>query len=181
MATKLKFHIETERLLLRDLLPSDAPGMFELDADPLVHRFLGNKPVSTMQESMDMISFIRKQYQELGIGRWAMIEKASGAFMGWTGLKLVTHTINGQTNYYDLGYRMIPRFWGKGYATESALASVTYGVEELKADAIYGMADVKNTASIHVLEKAGLKKLGTFLYEGTEHCWMKMCCRAVGG
>jgi ribosomal-protein-alanine N-acetyltransferase len=103
-----------------------------------------------------------------------MTEKATGDFMGWTGLKLVTTLTNNHIRYLDLGYRMMPRYWGKGYATESAVASVQYGFVQLQAPAIYGMADVGNTASRRVLEKAGLRYVATFDYEGDAHDWLQL-------
>lgn len=158
----MKIFVETERLILRELVPSDAEGMFELDSDPEVQRFLGNHVKTHIDEAMADIEFVRKQYVENGIGRWAMIEKSTGEFMGWTGLKLFTMEVNGHINYYDVGYRLIPRYWGKGYATESAIASVTYGFDVLKASEIIGTVDPKNGASKRVLEKAGLRYIETF-------------------
>jgi [ribosomal protein S5]-alanine N-acetyltransferase len=154
--------VETERLILRELIPSDAEGMFELDSDPEVHRFLGNHPKTHIDEAMADIEFVRKQYIENGIGRWAMVEKSSGDFMGWTGLKLFTIEVNGHINYYDVGYRLIRRYWGKGYATESAIASVNYGFDVLKAKEIIGTVHPQNFASKKVLEKAGFKYIETF-------------------
>lgn len=49
----------------------------------------------------------------------AMIEKVSGELIGWLGIKLIKEETNGYTNFYDLGYRMRPEFWVKGYAKES--------------------------------------------------------------
>jgi len=166
--------LETERLILRELLPSDAAGMYELDSNAEVHRYLGRKPVTTITEVHNAIAHIRQQYADNGIGRWAMIEKATGDFMGWTGLKLVRTLTNGHIDYYDLGYRMIPRYWGKGHATESAMAAVQYGFEQLHAPVIYGMADVNNKASRRVLEKAGLHYVETFDHEGTAHDWLQL-------
>lgn len=79
--------IQTERLILKELVPADADGMFQLDADPLVHTYLGQQPISTMQQAHDTISFIRQQYVDNGIGRWAVEEKDTGRFVGWAGLK----------------------------------------------------------------------------------------------
>jgi [ribosomal protein S5]-alanine N-acetyltransferase len=160
--SEIKIFVETERLILRELILSDAEGMFELDSDPEVQRFLGNNPVTDIAQSHDVIEFVRQQYKENGIGRWAMVEKSSGDFMGWTGLKLFTQEVNGHINYYDVGYRLIPRYWGKGYATESAIASVDYGFRELKAKEIIGTVDPQNFASKKVLEKAGLRYVETF-------------------
>lgn len=170
----MKICAETERLILRELIPDDAEGMFELNNDPDVHRYLGNKPVTSVEQSIAEIEFIRKQYVEKGIGRWAVIEKTSGNFLGWSGLKLITETTNNHINYYDLGYRFSKRFWGKGYATETAMAVIDYGFTELKLNEIIGIADINNLGSIHVLEKVGLKRVSVFDYDGTKHVWMKI-------
>ncbi|WP_316794825.1 GNAT family N-acetyltransferase [Pedobacter agri] len=166
--------IETERLILRELEETDVEGMFTLDSDAQVHQFLGNKPVSTINQSKADIKFIRAQYIENGIGRWAVIEKESNQFVGWSGLKLIKENINYHCNYYDIGYRFISKFWGKGYATESARAVLEYGFSTLKLNEIIGIADVENQASINVLEKLGLKKINIFEYHGKAHQWLKL-------
>ena len=71
----MKIFTETERFILREILPSDIDGMFELDADPDVHRYLGNQALSTKEQVVDVINFIRQQYVDNGIGRWAIIDK----------------------------------------------------------------------------------------------------------
>jgi ribosomal-protein-alanine N-acetyltransferase len=164
-------YAETPRLILRELLPTDDAGMFELDSDPAVHLYLGNKPVTTLQQTRDIITSVRQQYIDLGIGRWAVIEKATGNFIGWSGLKLVTDTYNNHTNFYDVGYRFIKRYWGKGYATESALAALNYGFSEMKLLRINGMADVDNVASNAVLQKIGLQFVNVFEHKGIPHNW----------
>src|ERR1035437_6707591 len=133
----MKIFTETERLILREILPSDDKGMFELDSDKEVHKFLGNKPVQNIEQSRQVIEFIGQQYLTNGIGRWAIIEKSTNNFLGWTGLKLVKEEINNHTDYYDLGYRLIKKYWGKGFATESAKASLDYGFNILQLTDIY--------------------------------------------
>ncbi|MCX8483291.1 MAG: GNAT family N-acetyltransferase [Crocinitomicaceae bacterium] len=96
--------IETERLLLRELLPSDDRGMFELDSNLEVHKYLGENPVKNIEQSQDVISMVRNQYQTNGIGRWATIEKETGLFIGWSGLKFITEPENNKVNYYYIGY-----------------------------------------------------------------------------
>jgi len=166
--------IETERLILRELIESDVDGMFELDSSPKVQQFLGKKIISSLAESSANIKFIQDQYVVNGIGRWAVIEKETNCFVGWSGLKLIKETVNNHINYYDLGYRFIPSFWGKGYATESAGVAIKYGFDNLGVKEIIGIADVHNHASIHVLQKLGLKKINIFNYQGNPHHWMKI-------
>ncbi len=169
----MKIFVETNRLLLRELLPQDVTGMFELDSDPEVHRYLGDSPVLDKEQIVEVISFIRQQYIDNGIGRWAVVEKATNNFIGWAGLKYVTETINGHTNYYDIGYRIIRKYWGQGFATEAAVASLNYAFETLKADAVYALTDCNNIASGRVLEKAGLKFVEKFELGGVIHHWYK--------
>jgi ribosomal-protein-alanine N-acetyltransferase len=170
----MKIFIETDRLILREILPSDDVDMFRLDSDPDVHRYLGGKPLTDIEESREVIASVRQQYLDYGIGRWAMIERATGEFMGWTGLKFCTEMRNDHINYYDVGYRMIPKYWGKGYATESAIASLEYGFKIMNLAVIYGTADLRNLASRHVLEKIGLRHIGEYEYEGTPSAWLKI-------
>ena len=80
----MKKPIETERLLLRELQLSDAEGMFELDSNPNVHLFLGNRPVKNIEESIEYIHFVQKQYKDYGTGRWAVILKETNEFLGWS-------------------------------------------------------------------------------------------------
>ena len=163
----MKIHIETPRLLMRDLMDEDVHGMFAMDSDAEVHKFLGNKPISTLAEAQQYIDFVKQQYLDYGIGRWAVVEKESGDFIGWSGFKFVTDVMNDRTRYYDLGYRFIKKYWGKGYATETAVASLHYGFSELDYEEIIGMADVANIASNTILQKIGLIKRNEFIYDGS--------------
>ncbi|MEM7086220.1 MAG: GNAT family N-acetyltransferase [Bacteroidota bacterium] len=161
--------IETERLIIREVLPKDATGMFELDSNPKVHLYLGNQPIRTLDESLAAIQFIRDQYESVGIGRWAVIEKESGKFVGWTGFKVNPGYINGVHEVFDLGYRFVESTWGKGYATETSVACLNYAFDHLDFDPIYGMADIRNAASNKILKKMGMKYINEFEFDGDPH------------
>jgi len=170
-----KIYVETDNIILREMLPEDADGMFELDSDPVVHKYLGNSPVKNIQASRNMIENIRSQYIDRGIGRWAAIEKFSGDFMGWSGLKLNTEQkFNNKIDFYDIGYRFIPRYRGKGYATESAVAAMDYGFNTLNLKTIVGMAEIENIASNRVLQKIGLQYIEDFIFEGVMVSWYEL-------
>ncbi|TSJ43387.1 GNAT family N-acetyltransferase [Mucilaginibacter corticis] len=170
----MQIFIETERLIIRELLPTDDSAMFELDADPEVHRYLGNSPVKTIEESREIIAMVRQQYLDNGIGRWAMVEKASGNFMGWTGFKLIRDTINNHTDFYDLGYRIIRKYWGKGYATESAIACRDYWFKQFDQPTLYAMTNVENKNSKKVLGKVGFVCKETFTHHDLPHYWFEL-------
>jgi [ribosomal protein S5]-alanine N-acetyltransferase len=164
--------VETDRLILREIVASDANDMFLLDSDPLVNKYLGNKPVKSLAESSAIIEFIRKQYQDNGIGRWAVILKQTNAFIGWSGLKLEDGIR--EDNYYDLGYRFIPKYWEKGYATEAAIASLDYGFNTLKYNEICAAAEIDNIGSNKVIQKLGMSWIETFMFENDLHNWYEL-------
>lgn len=170
----MKIFVQTPRLTLRELQFSDAVGMFEMDSDPEVHKYLGTKPFVNIKQSREQIEFVRNQYKTNGIGRWAVTETSSGLFLGWSGLKLVKDPVNSHILFYDVGYRFMRKHWGKGYATESAKAAIKYGFEVLKLKDIFGIVDIKNDVSKKVLEKAGLSWVETFEFEGEQTDWYQI-------
>ncbi len=154
--------IYTERLTLRPLEMSDAPALFKLDSDPLVMKYLGNQPLTVISQVYTYLENIRNQYTQNGIGRWAVIEKSTGELIGWSGIKFIEEESNGYKGFYDLGYRLRPEFWGKGYATESSQAWIIEAEKNLKINQLYASAHVDNIVSQNVLSKVGFKITGTY-------------------
>lgn len=173
----MTFNIETDRLVLRELRISDLEGMFELDTNPNVHRYLGNKPIKTKAEAKAIINSVILQYKERDIGRWAVINKQTGEFMGWSGIRLNTeYNMNGFTKYYDVGYRFIERYWGNGFATESGKAAVDYAFNVMKLPELYATTEINNTASHNALLKIGLSYIEDFYFkqENLDLRWYKI-------
>ncbi|MBB1137899.1 GNAT family N-acetyltransferase [Myroides sp. WP-1] len=166
--------IETERLLIRELLPTDVEGMFDLDSNPEVHQYLGKQPVKSKEETLDVIDFIRQQYSDNGIARWVMVDKETNDFIGWTGFKYVTESTNNHVNYYDLGYRLRQKYWGKGIATEAAIACLNYGFNQLGFHEVFAMADCDNEGSNNILKKLGFSRIETFDLDGVPHHWYRL-------
>ncbi len=170
----MRFYIETPRLVLREIRMEDTEGLFRLDSDPLVHKYLGNQPIGKIEEAEQVVNIIREQYENNGIGRWATIEKVSGAFIGWSGLKFIREEDNGHSNFYDVGYRLIPEFWGKGYATEACRAALDFGFNNFDMEKIVGTANELNAASIRVLSKCGLEYKNQFMWQDIKCNWMEI-------
>lgn len=172
--------LETERLLLRNILLNDDLAMFELDSNASVHKYLGDDPIQTLEQSRKIIASILQQYIDNRIGRWAVIEKSSDSFIGWSGLKLIREYKNNHINYYDVGYRLIPKYWGKGYATESAKAAIEYGFTTMNLLEIIGTVHQENKASRRALEKCGLKFIEEFMWENLPCDWLKITKEEFG-
>jgi ribosomal-protein-alanine N-acetyltransferase len=156
--------IETDRLLLRTFTKDDATLIYKLNRDPEVTRYTCD-PVSDLEHAAKVLEeTILPQYALYNHGRWAVHLRDGLEFIGWCGLKY-----RPEKKEIDLGYRFMKKFWGKGYATESAFASIQYGFTRLNLQHITGRALPGNLVSIRVLEKCGMKYLGEEYVDGYLH------------
>ena len=163
--------LETDRLLLRGVALEDAAGFYLMDSDPAVARYVGGKTVESLEKCREIILYVQEQYRLFGIGRWSVLLRDTGEFIGWSGMKRMLGTnVNGQSDFIDIGYRFQQRHWGQGYATEAALACLYYGFEKLNFPEICAFADVDNLASRQVLRKIGLLEGAEFNWEDMERC-----------
>ncbi|MDK2772296.1 MAG: GNAT family N-acetyltransferase [Flavobacterium sp.] len=167
---------ETERLLLRPLELSDADAMFIMDSNPLVHKYLWNKPVTKVDEVIKVIEYVQRQYQENKTGRFATILKETGEFIGWTGIKFVNdHVENGNTNFFDYGYRLNAPFWNKGYASEATKFWLDYGIKQMNIKEIHAYTHTENGASNRVLSKSGMHLVEEYTAEdGINWNWWRV-------
>jgi RimJ/RimL family protein N-acetyltransferase len=151
--------LETERLLLRPWALDDADAYYEgIISDPDVMRYLPGgvpRPRETAERS---INFFLRHGEEHGFTLWAVEEKDTGALVGNCGLVYIPNAPNREV---EVAYTLAKAFWGKGYATEGARASLKYGFEECNLAQVYGLAFADNQPSQKVLRKIGM------VYEGT--------------
>jgi ribosomal-protein-alanine N-acetyltransferase len=144
--------IETSRLILREFLQSDLQALAPILADPLVMKFSTMGRYSTSQTEKAIDNFI-DSYKQFGFGFWAVTLKESYQLVGYCGLAI--DRID-ERDEPEIGYRLDSKFWGKGFATEAASASIQYGLNRFKLPYILGAAQRQNIASVRVLEKTGM-------------------------
>lgn len=155
--------IETQRLILRSFTSDDLDELALIGSDPEVMRFIGDgKPQSREQTAARLNSIIEHRNRH-GFGVFAVVDKASGALMGYCGLQFLDNTPE-----IEVGYRLAKRFWGMGFASEAATASLRYGFEELGLDRIVAVVQPENFASQRVLEKIGLTFVKDARYYNTD-------------
>jgi len=169
----MKIIAETSRLILRDIELFDAFDLLEMDLDERVTKYTGQNPIGTIEEANGVVQFILNQYAKNGVGRWAVIEKQSGVFLGWTGLKFHNEMENNHIDFYDLGYRFKFQHWNKGYATEASLACLKIGFEQLQLQEIIAMVHPDNLASMHVAQKCRFEFIETFSSENSVWNWLR--------
>ncbi len=169
----MKVFLETERLILRQFTEDDADNLFALDSDPEVMRYIGPYRLADREAYRQRIrtSYFGYYATYQGFGFWAAMEKASGEFIGWFTLRpALDYRFAAEAGFgaddVELGYRLRKSAWGKGYATEGARALVQKAFADSGVTCVVSSALVGNVASTRVMEKAGLKRAGTFAISG---------------
>ena len=150
--------METERLVLRKLMIADVEPMHRILSDPITMQFWPATFEITGTERWIKRSL--DAYEESGLGRFALILKSRGAFVGDCGF-MRTEVAGVEEN--DLGYIIDKEFWGQGFATEAAQACLKYGIESLGLKRIVASMENKHIASRKVAEKIGLRFEREFL------------------
>ena len=156
---------ETERLTVRQyIFDIDADNFFLLNGDEEVVRYI--RPVKTREECTVFFKEVIADYlQRPLMGRWAVEDKITGEFTGSFAFIPVEGTEDSQ-----LGYALLKKNWGKGYATELMREGIKYGFEKTSLHEVYGNTDAENIASQKVLLKVGFTLHKTFREKEKDIC-----------
>ena len=170
----MTIQLETKRILLREFILNDLEDFHSLEINEDVVKYLTNYPKRTLEESKELLKQVISQYSNFKTGRLAMIDKATQGFIGWCGIKFNNQKRHTYENFYDLGYRIHPNFWGKGLATEASVACLNYGLNELELLKINAIVNTQNTQSLKVISKVGFDYKESFLEDETEKHWYEV-------
>ncbi len=127
----------------------DLDSLATLLADADVVRYVGNGLPIPREESEAALHSIIRHWNNHGFGRWAITDKETEEFIGFGGLRSLLGTP-------EVVYHFSKANWGKGLATELAVASLRFGFLERQFERIVAVAKPDNAASIHVMEKVGM-------------------------
>ena len=151
-------YITTERLVIRPFTREDIEAAYQMNRDAEVSRHTGDGGVVSRGEiERRIVEQVLGDYQKHGYGRLAVELKGEGTFIGFTGLKYLE-----DIDEVDLGYRFMRAYWGKGYATESARASLELGFNTLGLNRIIAQVLPENKGSVRVLAKLHFQFVKTF-------------------
>ncbi|MCK3685411.1 GNAT family N-acetyltransferase [Maribellus sp. YY47] len=145
--------IETERLLIREMIASDLEHLLKIYGTPVNMKFIPN---SNCDWSLDKL---REKYEKancnysLGFGIFTVVDKQTKAIIGEAGLFNSFQDLK----HLELGYILDKKFWGLGYGTEVCNALINYGFEKLKLEKLTARMIAANTASARLAEKCGMK------------------------
>ena len=144
--------LQTERLILREYKPEDFDSFASFMADPDVVRYLHGTPMAR-PDAWRLLATGIGHWALRGYGTWAVERKADGAFIGRVGM------INPEGwPGLEVGWTLGKPYWGQGYATEAARASLRYAFLTQPVDRIISCIDPGNKASQAVALKLGESK-----------------------
>src|ERR1700722_1854011 len=147
--------IKTNRLILRPWEEKDLEPFSGLNADPRVREYFPG--LLSRQESDHSVKLMSEHIDRCGWGLWAVSLIETDEFIGFIGLEDVHFKAHfTHSPAVEIGWRLAFNYWGKGYATEGALAAVQYGFESLNLKEIVSFTAVQNRRSRHVMEKIGM-------------------------
>jgi len=164
MKTKSQIRFETDRLLIREILPKDFDGYVKLHTNKNVTDSIP-MPLWDMEKCKSEFSNRIKETINPNRERkiWTIEHKSTNEFIGLCGLLFENN------QGHELAYRLCEPFWNKGYATEVSKGLIHYAISNLKAKRIFADAYIENKASNLILEK--LLHFTSKSYSEKYGCW----------
>ena len=137
--------ITTKRLVLRPFYYRDAMDAFALCSNPETSRYALWEPHATLFDSLRYIYWTHRKSEGM---HWALV--LDGRVIGSCSFVC----FNREENSAELGYSLLPDFWGQGLATEAAEAVAKYGFSKLRLDSVYVRIMLENTRSLSVAKNS---------------------------
>ncbi|MEU3889089.1 GNAT family N-acetyltransferase [Streptomyces sp. NPDC029041] len=149
--------IRTPRLLLRRWLEDDLVPLSEIHADPVVMRRIGDGSPRSLEQTAEDIEAWEEEWDEEGFGVFAVELLGSGELAGAVGLS-VADAPAGIAGQVAISWRLGRVFWGQGYASEAAQATLEFAVQDRGLDRVVAVCGTGDRASANVLGKLGMQR-----------------------
>ena len=162
--------LTTPRLRLEPFTDDHLDGLNAMNSDPEVMRYLGGEP-ETREQTQAVIERVKARWIDTGYSWWAIVERDSGEVVGAGALQNLRR---GMTPLPDrdcpleIGWRLRRDRWGRGYASEAAIAIVDHAFGTLHPDELLAVCDPANTASSDVMKRLGMQDQGLQRWYGRE-------------
>jgi RimJ/RimL family protein N-acetyltransferase len=155
--------LRTSRLNLVPLKRADADTLFRIYQSENILQYFPSPTPPPVEKIQRFIIGQLAHWEKFGYGDWGVLPDGQAEIIGWVGLQYLP-----ELDETEVGFLLDRPFWGKGYATEAALASLKYGFEHFDLDHIIALVHPDNLASRRVIEKCGLKYFETISLWGIE-------------
>lgn len=165
-------HFDTKRIIAQRHTAGDFDTVLATYQDELTMQSLGG--MATMEDAAKRIEWNLKCWEKDGFGCWLWFHKESGRFIGRGGLRKIELE---EKSVIEVGYVLLSEFWGQGFATEIATASIEVAFGHLGIKELASYTTLTNKASQHVMVKAGFKFEHNFIHCGEPHVLYRLTLR----
>lgn len=148
--------LTTHRLALRHWREGDDAHAAAMQT-PAVLRWLQDETMPPRRPG-SVFERMRAMQEEHGHCFWVVERQSDGAFLGYCGLKRVDAEGTGLTGQFEIGWSLAEQYWGRGYATEAALAVLDHGFAVHGADRIVAFTVAENVPSWRVMKRIGMSR-----------------------
>jgi len=156
--------LTTARLLMRGWLPADREPFARMNADPEVMEHFPS--TMTRAESDAFVDRIGRGFDTYGFGLWALELRATGEFLGFTGLSVPRFHAPWmdvrEQPVVEVGWRLVRRAWGRGLATEAAREACRFGFEDVGRAEIVSFTVTGNLRSQAVMRRLGMTRIAEY-------------------
>lgn len=143
--------LETERCIIRPFTPEDAPAFFEVMRHEQVTRYIGQKPMASVEDAVARLQRFQRVYDQQEGLVWAVVLRENNQLIG----NVLLWNLNSAHYRAEVGYILGPEWWGKGLMTEVVTRVLDFGFDTMGLHSIEAQTDPDNAASRRVLEKLG--------------------------
>jgi RimJ/RimL family protein N-acetyltransferase len=160
----MRYILETERVRLREFRLDDTAFIINLLNSPGWIEFIGQRNVTTDEQAADYLRNVPlKSYRENGFGLWLVEKKDDQKAIGMCGI-----IKREQLEHPDIGFAFLPDYAAKGYAFETATATLSLARDRFKIFTMWAIAMPNNARSIRLLEKIGFTCIRTVNFPGSQ-------------
>ena len=168
--------LTTARLRLEPFVDSHFDGLFRMNREPEVMRYITGKP-DTPEDTLAMIERVKARWLEFGHSWWSFIELDSNEIIG---AGCIQHLGRDPANPLEIGWRLRKDKWGVGYASEAARVMAAFAFNQLHTETLYAVCHQENLGSAHVMKKLGMQYRGierwydmdTAVYAMNREAWL---------
>ena len=148
--------LHSARLRLEPMTDAHYAGLRVLNGDPEVMRHITGRP-ETPEDTRAVIARVKARWETIGYSWWSFIEQDTGELVG---AGCIQHLVQDRANPHEIGWRLRPDRWGRGYAIEAAEQMARFAFEELGAPLLCAICDPANARSVRIMEKLGMGRRG---------------------
>lgn len=157
--------LTTERLRLEPMTEAHLDGLFAMNSDLDVMRYISGEP-ETREATLAMIGRVKQRWENWGFGWWSLVERETGEIIGAAGVHYLGFD---PANPHEIGWRLRADKWGRGFASEAARCIAAFAFEQLDAPLLCAVCHPENRNSSRLMERLGMTCRGQEEWYGKMH------------